>query len=717
MEQPVWNTPVGDLGTFPSGKLLEIKLSATAGNLTTDLDYKLLNGTFPIGCTLSTKGVITGIPIDTPTRTVYTFTVRATDNFNNVTDRTFSFTVYGFIGAYFLVKSGEVINTTDSVFVDYQIQYSNPTKDNVIRVVLSAGELPPGLYIDDRNRIKGYAIPPIMGDLSPTSKTYDFSLQMTSELGNDVASYTITIRNQELTGPRNHRIPAIVNSQWLEYPLNSSDIQYSYYLQDDNRIPTIKSNEYFAFKILGYDFDKDNINYSFGKLPAGLVGDSKTGWIKGIPVISENSIQENKFTVQVYKANNPSIISKTVTYTVVINNNIQEHDIVWDVDSNLGIVDNGSVSELYVSASSSNELRYQLTDGKLPPNISLMPYTGHLVGNIPFEPNGSLTPVGTYTEYNFTITAYNPRFAMLSSSKTFTLKVYQKYGTPLERVYVKAFPNLPGKKVIGSLLNNDNLIPPAYLYRPDDINFGKATDVTYIHCYGMKSVNIQNYYSTVEKNHYRKKIVLGPFNTAIARDNSGQITYEVIYSPIIDDLQNYSSNKSSMTVTMPYKVELNNEAYKINNTSLLIDSGKIDINAGSEYTRIFYPNSLVNMRQRLLDSIPNVQDQSLLPAWMTSQQLNGDTLGYVECWVLCYCLPGTSETILKTINSNWAYTINDVDFTIDRYIIDKSMSYNYNTNLKTAAWTALPGASPLPSPIESRNVTVFFPNKTILPNN
>jgi len=168
---------------------------------------------------------------------------------------------------------------------------------------------------------------------------------------------------------------------------------------------------------------------------------------------------------------------------------------------------------------------------------------------------------------------------------------------------------------------------------------------------------------------------------------------------------------------MPYKVELNKNAYKINNTNLLIDSGDININAGSVYTRTFYPNSLDNMRKQLLENIPNIQDQTLLPSWMTSQQLNGDTLGYQECWVLCYCLPGTSEYILNTINTSWAYSVNDIDFTIDRYIIDKSMSYNYNTNLQTPNWTSLPGATPILTPSEVRNVTVFFPNKTILPNN
>jgi hypothetical protein len=718
MTQPVWNTPAGDLGTFPSGKAISIQLSATPVLPATEIQsYQLLNGTFPNGCTLNSNGLISGTPIDTSTDITYKFTVRATDSNDNIRDRTFLFTIYGYVGAQFTVPSGQILNVIDSIFVNYQIQYNNPRIDNVVKVLVSGGTLPPGLYIDNLNRIRGYPLPPILGDNSPTSVIYTFSLQLFSNLGNDSVTYSIVVNNQQLTNARNTRIPAITNSKWVEYPLNPVDLNYSYYLDDTNTIPPVNAGEYFSFKILGYDFDFKPITYQFGKLPPGLTGDSNTGWITGIPIASPYTVTQYEFSVTVAKSSNISYISLPVTYNMIVTNKIVLSDITWQTPSNLGTLNNGDISELYITATSADNysLVYKVSSGNLPPNITLNTVTGELVGRIPFEPNSTVTPIGTTTTFTFSITAYNPVFEILNSTQEFTLHVYQKYSVPLDNVYIKAFPNIQGKQIIKSLLSSDVFFPPQYIYRPDDINFGIATEVSFVHAYGLHSVNLSHYYNAVSKNHYTKQLVLGSLQTAIARDNTGQIIYEVVYSTIIEDSKGKNVDNK---IIWPYEINLKNNSYTIDNTNVLIDSGNIQINQSPGTTKTFYPNSLSNMRQQLLDNIANNNsDQNLLPSWMTSQQLNGNTLGYTSAWVLCYALPGCSQYIQTMIQNYWYYSLNDIDFTVDRYLIDKSSSYNYNNNLSKGVWGELPGSVPTPNPMNTNDLTVFFPNKTISPNN
>ena len=134
------------------------------------------------------------------------------------------------------------------------------------------------------------------------------------------------------------------------------------------------------------------------------------------------------------------------------------------------------------------------------------------------------------------------------------------------------------------------------------------------------------------------------------------------------------------------------------------------------YARTLYPNSLFNMRNRVADVLGQVLNSTLLPVWMTSQQLNGSTLGYTQAWVICFTKPGQAETIKTNIETNWPYTLNQINFNIDRFTVNKSTTYNWENNLNPPAWSGLPSATPVPNPINSQDFFVLFPRETILPD-
>jgi hypothetical protein len=132
--------------------------------------------------------------------------------------------------------------------------------------------------------------------------------------------------------------------------------------------------------------------------------------------------------------------------------------------------------------------------------------------------------------------------------------------------------------------------------------------------------------------------------------------------------------------------------------------------------RTLYPNSLPNMRQQIDDAIGNVNDPALLPLWMTSVQPDNTILGFTPAWVITYCKPGTSAIIQKNIQTQWPYVLNEIDFELDRFEVDRSKTYNYEgvNSSGVPIWNTLPSAQP--------NVTnnaadryVYFPRKTILP--
>jgi hypothetical protein len=141
------------------------------------------------------------------------------------------------------------------------------------------------------------------------------------------------------------------------------------------------------------------------------------------------------------------------------------------------------------------------------------------------------------------------------------------------------------------------------------------------------------------------------------------------------------------------------------------------------YARVLYPNSLFNMRNRVASVLGQEYDSTLLPLWMTSQQPNGSTLGYTQAWVICYTKPGKAAAIKNNIENNWKdpvgrnYVLNQINFKIDRFTVDKSITYNYDKVTTPPSWTSLPSATPVPDPLDSKDFYVLFPRQTILPDN
>lgn len=89
---PAWTTAAGSLGTFKEGiAMTAVNLVASEGSDT--IEYAVTSGTLPTGVTLSTNGAITGTPSSVTGDTTYNFTITATDDENQTSDRAFSLSV------------------------------------------------------------------------------------------------------------------------------------------------------------------------------------------------------------------------------------------------------------------------------------------------------------------------------------------------------------------------------------------------------------------------------------------------------------------------------------------------------------------------------------------------------------------------------------------------------------------------------------------------
>ena len=95
MAAPIWITPAGTLGSYGATKtIVPIELEATPVIPATSVTYALYGtGGLPQGLVLATDGTISGTPVLNDIGTTFQFTVKATDNFGNSSNRNFSITV------------------------------------------------------------------------------------------------------------------------------------------------------------------------------------------------------------------------------------------------------------------------------------------------------------------------------------------------------------------------------------------------------------------------------------------------------------------------------------------------------------------------------------------------------------------------------------------------------------------------------------------------
>jgi hypothetical protein len=847
MAQPIWVTSAGSIGSYPYGYATSYVLLATPVSPATSVSYQVLAGSLPNGIVLNINtGVLSGTPVLVTSDTLTIFTVRATDNLNNIRDRTFSMLVTGTATPQFTTPSGVILTTQDSVWTQLQIAYSNPAPDNVVIIELQQGLLPPGIEISTSGLLQGYPQPPTtlvtlplvttasskteastsliycvtvngmtigrpitftnvigsinsgqtyyiktidaltntltisttqngstfplsddVGDMDvtlpavstgqPTIRTYNFVLALISALGNATSSYSITVINQNTPviqggpgNPDNTRQPTLLNTRPLTITVNDSDPYYGYYLlppvatSTNAQLGTFLSDNYFAFKLIGYDFDGSGITYYVSGLPQGITYDSTTGWITGTPMMSSPGINNYSFTAQVVKSGDNGIASPVFNFAFNLSLDITGN-ITWVTPQDLGTIYNETLSILKVVAISDTPLEYRLTSGSLPPNLTLLP-NGEITGIVASQPTETLLTVGEETSFTFTIQAYSSNFGIVQSSKTFTVNVYQEYGQPTDILYIQAAPSINDRNILQTLLDSEALIPTSLLYRPDDTNFGKATSVIYEHAYGIFASNIQEYIASVTQNHYWRNITLGELKTAVARDNDNNIIYEVVYSEVIDNLVNPQGVSVPSSIYWPIPIDLGLGPWYTSVTNIFTSYVELlnqqyytSLTPG--YARTLYPNSLFNMRNRVADVLGQVLNSTLLPVWMTSQQLNGSTLGYTQAWVICYTQPrilvngqpltyaefkatgltrsdykSYAETIKTNIETNWPYTLNQINFNIDRFTVNKSTTYNWENNLDPPAWSGLPSATPVPNPINSQDFFVLFPRATILPD-
>lgn len=251
----------------------------------------------------------------------------------------------------------------------------------------------------------------------------------------------------------------------------------------------------------------------------------------------------------------------------------------------------------------------------------------------------------------------------VSVFKTFKITVNREFNEPYERLYIKCMPPQEDRDIVTDLVQNQDIIPENLVFRADDPNFGVAKNVVYDHAYGLTASSLADYYESIQLNHYWRNITLGNIKTARAVDANGQTVYEVVYSEIVDDLVNNQGESTGASLNLPYPP--------------IVDGDPVPT---------VYPASLTNMRNRVIDTVGQISPA--LPLWMTSKQSDGRVLGFTPAWVIAYVKPGEAARVAYNIRTQFSDQLNQIDYKIDRYELDRSQTYNWDP--ETDQWIPTP---------------------------
>jgi hypothetical protein len=692
------------------------------GQIQVAVQFQVIAGELPAGIQVEASGLLEGVPLaiasvqgvpqEVARDVVSKFAIRAYTEtvvngitvINRLADRTFTLTVTGQDAPEFITPAGNLATFYDGSLVEgIQIEYTDTDPGEIVTVKLVAGSLPPGLSISPTGLISGFIQPvPVLNGLAGYSRdgqgydefpfdfatqsinqNYQFVLEVSDGINTNLRTFDIFVYSRNSLTADDTEITA--DNTFVTADV--TPVRTPIVLTPQGTIGVVQNDNYFAFQFTGIDLDGDQFEFvAFHSTPEetagtgipGLTLDPKTGWLYGyIPDLGQTEVTYN-FYIRVFKSNDPAAFSNNYDYSLSINGSINT-TVIWLTESFLGRIDNGSVSTFYVEAENvaGIPLLYRLqsgSDSSLPQGLQLLA-TGEIAGRVSFntfalDSNTTTFDVGsrggetTFDLTNtFTVNAYSAD-GLVSVFRTFTIQVVRRYNEPYENLYIEAMPPFDSRAIITQLLNNTDIFPPDLIYRSTDPNFGLATRVVYDHAFGLTAATLDEYVESLNLNHYWKTLTLGNIKTARALNPDGTVLYEVVYSEIIDNLVNNNGETVGKEVVLPFPI------------------------TGGDSTElaVVYPNGLVNMRDQVIDVVGQISN--VLPRWMLSVQDNGQVLGFVPAWVICYTKPGRSGQIAYNIQTQFGEPLNKIDFEVDRYELDRLLSKNWDT--ETQNWTPSP---------------------------
>ena len=292
-----WVTVGGNLGTVSGSEYYELKLEAvdTSGS---PIRYKLISGSIPTGMQLISNGTLKGVPtiLDATTDPTvkYRFTIRATNQNNQIVDRAFYITVTNVYGPVIQPNVEFLGIMFDGDYFDKQLYIQNFNPNIKVEWSVADAEknpLPPGITLSSAGKLSGYVTPialsgvygpagydgeeidPASGaiiqdqeyDIGPydfnglsQGVSYRFTIRAFDGANYDLQTYTLNVLSRAGTTADNSI--ADVNNTFIT--VDSQKYYVPQLIDTAQVLPVARQDSYYAYKFKGYDPQGYDLTYS-----------------------------------------------------------------------------------------------------------------------------------------------------------------------------------------------------------------------------------------------------------------------------------------------------------------------------------------------------------------------------------------------------------------------------------------------------------------------
>ena len=459
----------------------------------------------------------------------------------------------------------------------------------------------------------------------------------------EIYTFTVRVSNGQTVRDRTFRIlifPVAQTAVWnmSGLPLETSDATLSSISY--RVLGEVKRGESYSFSIDVSHPDGDKVvvsivnsngvvvrdkSYNTG-LPSGLSLNGTS--IEGV-VLPSTPPGKYFFTLSVVAPSSPAPIPAMIEVLPLRTASFKRPvKMQWvTAAGSLGVLVELQVCNLSVMARNPNggAVNYNILSGTgaLPPGLSLNPQTGDIEGQVLF--------VSANSSYSFTIRASSES---IFADRTFSIDIKDFFSAEnVSEVSLK----FQGRDRRLALKGYAELLPPDWLYRAGDLNFGLVTE-PYIHV--AKGLFTDQTLSLLD---YRENITctFGPHAISSVKDSSGKVIYDVLYRKIIDPMD-----------------------YDPNGNENRLDGLIIDYKQSKEALQL-HPMSIWNMRYDLLtDYGLNVND--FLPEWMDKDT---NLPGFKTAFAVAYLQPGSGVAALDLLDESIAPNGHTIKF--DRVLLSR----------------------------------------------
>jgi hypothetical protein len=753
------------IGAYFDGSYLSYQFNAISDNPSAVNNFKIVNGSLPEGVSLSSTGLLTGfVGLIAENQAYITYESAGyesvvLDPLAKSRDKFYNFTVQ--------VTDGEKYDTV--VVRMLIVSKGSYTADNLITLINNTF-----ITIDADNKYR----PIILNDVTATLPTlvagsnfaykflaYDpedeqvaWSIDSVAFSGMDDldrpvvqswngASGTINVGDFQIvpdgtTGPYTllevtlaTRLVIYINGTLLtanvDYTVSGNQLTFAVALitSDVVEIQYISTNT--GFDSLLFDQGESG-------LPIGLSINVDTGWVQGTLPIGQ--VEEEKtyaFRVEAYRKAFPTYRSDKVTFYVTVRRTLNE-EIVWETGEDLGVIDNGAVSELVVKAAHTlgKEIQYSITYQpyrRIPQGLKVLP-SGILTGRVTFRffsLDGALARINVGNTAQLAVgmlvqgvgVASGCKITEIVNSTTIEVKpaIYVSQGSILTfsnnetTTVLSTTTNAISTALDGSnttfdqrcqftvkaetvdgaasstksftvLVRPYNLAPYENLYLralPTREQRRGLTDILT----DTSLIPLELVYRYDDPNFgvaRNFKILFLPGLSPATLSQYVQAIERNHYTKNIDFGQIKTARAVDSSGNVAYEVvyvdAVDTQAYSTPGPGLskVVDVTNKFLYNGQEFDTI-YPNSFNNMSTRVEENI-GYSNRGALPRWMTSKQENGKVLGLTRAVVLAYTKPGASKLIQYRLTTSPKLPAGNFTFVTDRYQLENFLSKFYNIN-------------------------------------